>query len=327
MAFPNHRPRRLRQTEGLRRLVRETQLSVDDFISPIFVCDGKKVRREIPSMPGVYQMSVDVALEEAQKLRELKIPATILFGVPDRSRKNDKGSEAWSDEGLVQKASKTIKAKVPELTLIADTCFCEYTDHGHCGVLDHAKQVVNDSTLENLALTAVSQARAGADVIAPSGMMDGMVQAIRAGLDKSGFSHTAIMAYSVKYASAFYGPFRDAADSAPAFGDRHQYQMDYRNRREGEREALLDVQEGADIVMVKPALSYLDVISDVRRLVNLPVCAYNVSGEYSMIKAAAKLGWMDEKRVVLETTASIKRAGADMVITYWAKDLAKWLAD
>jgi porphobilinogen synthase len=325
MAFPLNRPRRLRQSEGLRRLVRETSLRTDSLISPIFLCDGRRVRREIPSMPGVFQMSLDKALEEARLLRKLKIPATILFGVPPRNRKDDCGSEAWAESGLVQQALTLIKAKVPELVLIADACFCEYTEHGHCGVLDEHREVVNDATLDNLAKTAVSQARAGADIIAPSGMMDGMVGAIRDALDRQAFPNTPIMAYSIKYASAFYGPFRDAADSAPAFGDRRQYQMDASNRREGMREARLDIEEGADIVMVKPALAYMDVIHDLRARTDLPVCAYNVSGEYSMIKAAAMKGWIDEKRTVLESLTGISRAGADMIITYWAKDVAGWI--
>jgi len=277
-------------------------------------------------MPGVFQLSVDAAVEEAELLRQLHIPAALVFGVPDRSRKDSRGSEAWSDDGLVQQALRAIKARVPEVALIADACFCEYTDHGHCGVLNAEREVANDRTLENLALAALSQARAGADIIAPSGMMDGMVRAIRTALDAQNFGEVAILAYSVKYASAFYGPFRDAADSAPAFGDRRQYQMDHHNRREGRREALLDVEEGADIVMVKPALAYLDVVREIRGLVDVPVCAYNVSGEYSMVKAAAKLGWLDEKRAALEILTGLKRAGADMIITYWAKDAARWLA-
>ncbi|MGD0091520.1 MAG: porphobilinogen synthase [Planctomycetota bacterium] len=326
MSFPIHRPRRLRQSEGVRRLVRETDLRVDDLIAPIFVCDGHQVRNEVVSMPGVFQLSVDAAVEEAELLRQLRIPAALLFGVPDRALKDSRGSEAWSDEGLVQQALRAIKARVPELVLLADACFCEYTDHGHCGVLNSEREVANDQTLVNLTLTALSQALAGADIIAPSGMMDGMVQAIRKALDQHNFAETAIMAYSVKYASAFYGPFRDAADSAPSFGDRRQYQMDHHNRREGRREVLLDVEEGADIVMVKPALAYLDVVREIRELVDVPLCAYNVSGEYSMVKAAAKLGWLDEQRAALEILTGIKRAGADMIITYWAKDAAKALA-
>lgn len=306
-------------------MTRETTLAIDDFISPIFVCEGSNVAKEVVSMPGVFQYSVDKAVEEAYRVYELGIPAVILFGVVDRTKKDAVGTQAWEEQGIVQLALKAIRAKVPGLVLIADACFCEYTDHGHCGVLDNQKQVCNDETLDNLSRTAVAQAKAGADIIAPSGMMDGMVHAIRRGLDVTGFSHISIMAYSVKYASAFYGPFRDAADSAPAFGDRRQYQMDPSNVREGLREADLDVQEGADIIMVKPALSYLDVIYQVRQRVNLPVCAYNVSGEYSMVKAAAKLGWVDEKRTVLESLTSIKRAGADLIISYWAKDVAQWL--
>ena len=324
---PIHRPRRLRRSDAIRRLVRETGFSVDQLIDPLFVCDGSNVRREIGSMPGVFQLSVDQAVEEARRVRKLRIPALLLFSVPERSRKDACGSEAWDDDGLLQRAIRAIKKAVPEILLIADACFCEYTEHGHCGVLTAAREVDNDATLENLAKTAVSQARAGADVIAPSGMMDGMVRAIRGGLDAAKFNDVAIMAYSVKYASAFYGPFRDAADSAPAFGDRRQYQMDPPNRREGVREALLDAEEGADILMVKPALAYLDVLAEVRRHVHLPLCAYSVSGEYSMIKAAAQKGWLDEKRTVLEIVAGIRRAGADMLITYWAKDLAEWLGE
>jgi porphobilinogen synthase len=316
MSYPASRPRRLRQCEAFRRLSRETHLEPTQLIAPMFVCDGRDVKREIQSMPGVFQISVDTVVKEARQLRGLGIPAVLLFGVPPRSRKDAEGSEAWAENGLVQQAARAIKDRVPGLLLIADACFCEYTDHGHCGVLDAKKQVANDPTLENLARAAVSQARAGADVIAPSGMMDGMVHAIRGGLDANGFSQTAIMAYSVKYASAFYGPFREAADSAPSFGDRHQYQMDYHNAREGRREALLDVEEGADIVMVKPALAYLDVIASIRAAVDLPVCAYNVSGEYSMIKAAAKLNWIDERKAVLEIVTAMRRAGADMIITY-----------
>lgn len=306
-------------------MTRETTLAADDFISPIFICEGANVAKEVTSMPGVFQYSVDKAVEEAYRVYELGIPAVILFGVVDRAKKDAVGTQAWEEQGIVQLALKAIRAKVPGLLLIADACFCEYTDHGHCGVLDNQKQVCNDETLDNLSRTAVAQAKAGADIIAPSGMMDGMVHAIRRGLDVTGFTHISIMAYSVKYASAFYGPFRDAAESAPAFGDRRQYQMDPANVREGLREADLDVQEGADIIMVKPALAYLDVIYQVRQRVNLPVCAYNVSGEYSMVKAAAKLGWLEEKRTVLESLTSIKRAGADMIISYWAKDVAQWL--
>ena len=320
-----HRPRRLRRSDAIRRLVRENSFSVDHLIDPLFVCDGSNIRREISSMPGVFQLSIDQAVIEARRVHKLRIPALLLFSVPERARKDACGSEAWDDDGLLQRAIRAIKKAVPELLVIADACFCEYTDHGHCGVLNAAREVDNDATLENLAKAAVSQARAGADVIAPSGMMDGMVRAIRDALDAAKFNHVAIMAYSVKYASAFYGPFRDAADSAPAFGDRRQYQMDPHNRREGVREALLDAAEGADILMVKPALAYLDVLAEVRRETRLPLCAYSVSGEYSMVKAAAQKGWLDEKRTVLEIVAGIRRAGADMLITYWAKDLAAWL--
>jgi porphobilinogen synthase len=325
MPFPSHRPRRLRYSDGIRRMVRETSLSPNDFISPIFVVEGHNIAKEISSMPGVFQLSVDKAVEEAYRVYELGIPAVILFGVVDRAKKDDCGSQAWDENGVVQQALKAIKAKVPGLILIADACFCEYTDHGHCGVLDAKKEVLNDETLDNLARAAVAQAKAGADIIAPSGMMDGMVRAIRTGLDVTDHQHVSIMAYSVKYASAFYGPFRDAAESAPAFGDRRQYQMDAGNVREGLREAKLDAEEGADFIMVKPALAYLDVIRAVRETVDLPICAYNVSGEYSMVKAAVKLGWLEEKRTVLESLTSIKRAGADVIISYWAKDVAGWL--
>ena len=325
MSFPLQRPRRLRRTPALRGLVQETRLSASQLIAPLFICGGRAVRREVPSMPGVFQMSVDVAAEEAHALHESGIPAVLLFGVPEKKEKDPTGSEAWNPDGLVQRGFKAIRKGTPELLLIADTCFCEYTSHGHCGVLTRQKTVDNDRTLENLGRTAVSQARAGAGVIAPSGMMDGMVRAIRAALDRENLTETAIMAYAVKYASCFYGPFRDAADSTPAFGDRRQYQMDFHNVREGLREARLDVEEGADIVMVKPALAYLDVIRAVRESVDVPVCAYNVSGEYSMVKAAAKLGWMDETRAMHEITGGIHRAGADMIITYWAGELARQL--
>ncbi|MCW8133530.1 MAG: porphobilinogen synthase [Planctomycetota bacterium] len=327
MSFPIHRLRRLRRSEGLRRLVRETHVRVGDLIAPIFLCDGEGQRQEIPSMPGIYRYSVDAAVEEAKLLYSLKIPAVLLFGVPHERRKDGVGKEAWASDGLVQKALRAMHEQVPGLVLIADTCFCEYTEHGHCGVLNAGKEVQNDRTLENLALTAVSQARSGADLVAPSGMMDGAVQAIRTALDTQGFTDVGIMAYSAKYASAFYGPFRDAADSTPSFGDRRQYQMDFHNIREAVRETELDVEEGADIVMVKPALAYLDVIRAVRESVHVPLAAYNVSGEFSMVKAAAKRGWIDEKRTALEITTGIKRAGADLIITYWAKDLATWLEE
>ena len=325
MAFPTHRLRRLRRSEGLRRLVRETHVRVGDLIAPLFVCEGENQRQEIVSMPGICRYSVDTAVEEARALYDLKVPAVLLFGVPDTRCKDPTGKEAWASDGLVQRTLRAIRAKVPGLVLIADTCFCEYTDHGHCGVLNAAREIQNDRTLENLRLTAVSQARAGADLIAPSGMMDGMVQAIRKVLDEQGFTDVGILSYSAKYASAFFGPFRDAAESAPAFGDRRQYQMDFHNAREAVREALMDVEEGADIVMVKPALAYMDVIRQVREAVHVPLAAYSVSGEYSMVKAAAQRGWIDEKRAALEIVTGIKRAGADLLITYWAKDLAHWL--
>lgn len=325
MGFPIQRMRRLRRSEGLRRMTRETQVRTADLIAPLFLCEGRGEKQPISSMPGVYRFSVDTAVEEAKALHALKIPAVLLFGVPSEDKKDAVGKEAWSDSGLVQKALAAIREQAPELVLIADACFCEYTDHGHCGVLTASKEVHNDRTLENLARTAVSQARAGADLIAPSGMMDGMVYAIRSALDKEGLGETGILSYAAKYSSVFYGPFRDAAESAPSFGDRRQYQMDYHNIREAVREAELDVKEGADLVMVKPALAYMDVIRAVREAVRVPLAAYNVSGEYAMVKAAAERGWIDEKRAALEITTGIKRAGADLIITYWARQLASWL--
>lgn len=325
MAFPTHRLRRLRQSEGIRRLVGETRVSVDDLIAPIFVCTGKGQEQAIASMPGVSRLSVDMAVDEAERIAEARIPAVLLFGVVPKGQKDAKGKEAWSDRGLVQKTARAIKKRVPDLVVIADTCFCEYTDHGHCGELDMTQGVHNDKTLTNLARTAVSQARAGADVIAPSGMMDGMVKSIRQGLDTAGFEHVAILSYAAKYCSAFYGPFRDAADSAPTFGDRRQYQMAPSQAREALAETLLDVDEGADMVMVKPALAYMDIIRTIREAVSVPIAAYNVSGEYSLVKAAAAKGWIEEERTVLEIMTGMRRAGADMIITYWAKDLAKWL--
>ena len=320
--FPAHRPRRLRRNENIRRLVRETHLTLDDLIYPIFIRYGENVVEEVPSMPGVYRYSVDKAVEEVKKVRDLGIPAVILFGIPEH--KDEVGSDTWSEEGIIQRALRAIKKEVPDIYVITDVCFCEYTTHGHCGVL-HDHNVDNDLTLENLKKQVVSHAKNGTDMVAPSGMMDGMVKAIREALDEAGFKHVPIMAYSAKFASAFYGPFRDAAESAPAFGDRRSYQMDPANSREALKEVLMDIEEGADIVMVKPALAYLDVISKVKENVLVPVCAYNVSGEYSMIKAAGKLGWIDEKRVMWETLLSIKRAGADMIITYFAKEVAQML--
>jgi len=322
MYFPVYRPRRLRRNETLRRMIRETRLSPDDFIYPIFVCPGRKVRREISSMPGVAQLSVDLAVEEAKETHRLGIPAVLLFGIP---RKKDlRGTEAYARTGIVQQAIRAIKDKIPELAVITDVCLCEYTSHGHCGLIVKG-EVDNDATLALLAKMALSHAAAGADMVAPSDMMDGRVGAIRETLDKRGFQHIPIMAYAAKHASGFYGPFREAAESTPQFGDRKTYQMDPANAREALREAALDVQEGADIIMVKPALPYLDIIRAVREGFDLPVAAYNVSGEYSMIKAACERGWLEEERVMLEVLTAIKRAGADLIITYFAKDAAKVL--
>jgi len=322
MQFPEYRPRRLRRTESLRRLIRETQLGVDDFIFPLFVIPGRGQRKPISSLPGVSQVSVDEAVADAKECQELGIPAVILFGVPDK--KDAVGSGAWDDEGLVQQATRAIKKACPELTVMLDACFDEYTSHGHCGVVVDG-DVDNDATLENLGRVALSQARAGADVIAPSGMMDGFVGWLRESLDEEGFEHLPIMAYSAKYASCFYGPFREAAGTASDFGHRKGYQMDPANGHEAIREVSLDVGEGADIIMVKPALAYLDVIARVRDEIDLPIAAYNVSGEYAMLKAAAEKGWIDHDRAVLETLLSIKRAGADMILTYHAKEAARLL--
>ena len=317
-----YRPRRLRASAGIRNMVRETQLSVHDFIYPIFVVPGINIKKEIPSLPGQYHLSADQALEAAKQASALGIPAVLLFGLPEY--KDAKGSSAWDMKSPVQRAMALIKKSLPDLIVIGDVCLCEYTDHGHCGLLK-GQEVDNDPTLDLLARVAVSQAKAGADMIAPSDMMDGRVAAIREALDVEGFANRSIMAYSAKYASAFYGPFREAADSAPKFGDRRSYQMDPANVREALKEVDLDVSEGADIIMVKPALSYLDVISKVRENFELPVAAYNVSGEYAMVKAAAANGWMEEQRTTLEILTSIKRAGADIIITYHALDAAKWL--
>ena len=317
-----YRPRRLRASAGIRNMVRETQLSVHDFVYPIFVVPGINIKKEIPSLPGQYHLSADQALEAAKQASALGIPAVLLFGLPEY--KDAKGSSAWDMKSPVQRAMALIKKSLPDLIVIGDVCLCEYTDHGHCGLLK-GQEVDNDPTLDLLARVAVSQAKAGADMIAPSDMMDGRVAAIREALDLEGFANRSIMAYSAKYASAFYGPFREAADSAPKFGDRRSYQMDPANVREALKEVDLDVSEGADIIMVKPALSYLDVISKVRENFELPVAAYNVSGEYAMVKAAAANGWMEEQRTTLEILTSIKRAGADIIITYHALDAAKWL--
>src|SRR5918997_101328 len=325
MAFPTQRMRRTRRTAALRGLVRETRLSPQDFIYPMFVTVGEDVRNPIASMPGIFQLSINHAVEEARRAHDLGIPGVLLFGIPEE--KDEVASGAYDPEGVVQLATRAIKDALPGLLVVTDVCLCEYTSHGHCGIVDKERgEVLNDVSLELLARTAASQAEAGADVVAPSDMMDGRVAALRSELDREGFEEVPIMAYSAKYASAFYGPFREAAESAPAFGDRRGYQMDPANAREALREVDLDVEEGADIVMVKPALPYLDVIRRVREATDLPVAAYNVSGEYSMIKAAAQNGWLDERAVVLEALTGIKRAGADIIISYHAPDVASWLA-
>lgn len=322
MYFPIYRPRRLRKNENLRRMIRETKLSRDDLIYPLFVTHGRGVRREISSMPGIAQLSIDLAVKETTEARQLGIPAVILFGIP--KKKDLKASEAYARSGIIQQAIKAIKDKTPELVVITDVCLCEYTSHGHCGVVVNG-EVDNDATLELLAKTALSHAQAGADMVAPSDMMDGRVKAIRDALDQHSFNDLPIMAYAAKHASAFYGPFREAAESTPQFGDRRSYQMDPANAREALREVGLDIQEGADIIMVKPALPYLDIIRAVRQEFNLPVAAYNVSGEYAMIKAAAQKGWLDEERVMMEVLTAIKRAGADLILTYFAKEAARLL--
>lgn len=322
MFTPYYRPRRLRRNDNIRRMVRETHLSVDDLILPLFVVEGEGIKKPIKSMPGNFQMSVDVLVKEAEDIHALGIPAIILFGIP--KVKDAEGSDSMDDQGIIQRAVRAIKAAVPDLYVITDVCFCEYTDHGHCGPIKD-NDVDNDATLINLGKQVVVQARAGADMVAPSGMMDGMIAAIREALDDNDFKNIPIMSYAAKYASAFYGPFRDAAESAPQFGDRRSYQMDPANAREALTEVGLDIEEGADIIMVKPALSYLDVIHRVREETALPVAAYNVSGEFSMVKAAAANGWIDEQRVALEILTSIKRAGADLILTYFAKDVVKWL--
>lgn len=325
MQFPAYRPRRLRANETIRSMIRETSVSPADFIYPLFVKPGKGLRDEVVSMPGVFQLTIDQLPAEIDELKALGIPAVILFGLP--SVKDEAGSEAYDEHGIVQEAIRAIKRHDPEFYVITDVCMCEYTSHGHCGILNENGYVLNDVTLELLAKEAVTHAEAGADMVAPSDMMDGRVSAIRSALDSEGFQDVPIMAYSVKYASGYYGPFRDAADSAPTFGDRRQYQMDPANAEEGLREAALDIEEGADIVMVKPALAYMDMIRRVKDEYGYPTAAYNVSGEYAMVKAAAKKGWIDEKRVVLETMIGFKRAGADLILTYHAKDAARWLAE
>jgi porphobilinogen synthase len=320
MSFPQSRPRRLRQSSLLRKMVRETTLSIDNFIYPLFVTHGRGIRKEIGSMPNVYRFSIDYLAKEAQEVHHLGIPAVLLFGIPNK--KDPKGSEAYSPAGIIPQAVKAIKDRVPQLTVITDVCLCEYTSHGHCGVVK-GDRILNDPTLELLAREAVAHARAGADMVAPSDMMDGRVMAIRAALDREGFESTPILSYAAKYASAFYGPFRDAANSIPQFGDRKSYQMDPPNVREALREVALDIEEGADIVMVKPALPYLDVVQRVRTTFNVPVAAYQVSGEYAMIKAAARMKWLEEDRVVIEALTAIKRAGADLILSYFAKDVAR----
>jgi porphobilinogen synthase len=319
MLFPDYRPRRLRKNENFRRMIRETSLSVDNLIEPLFVVPGKGIRKAIGSMPGVYQLAVDELIKEAQQIKAAGIPAVILFGIPDK--KDDRASGAYASEGIVQRAVRALKDKVPDLIVIGDVCLCEYMSHGHCGLIKDG-DVDNDATLELLARTALSQAKAGVDMVAPSDMMDGRVAEIRQALDENGYENLPIMAYSAKYASAFYGPFREAAESAPQFGDRRSYQMDPPNAREAIREVSLDVEEGADIIMVKPALPYLDVITRVREEFDLPVAAYNVSGEYAMVKAAARQGWLDEERVMMEILTAIRRAGADLILTYFARPAA-----
>ncbi len=321
-SFPQTRLRRLRRTPALRRMMQETMLTVNDLIYPLFVVHGKGVRREVPSMPGVYQLSVDEAVREAEEAAALGIPAVILFGIP--AHKDPIGTENFDPEGIIPKAIQAIKQAVPDLVVITDVCMCEYTDHGHCGIVREG-EVVNDETLEIYGKVAVTHAQAGADMVAPSGMMDGQVAAIRRALDEAGYAHIPIMAYAAKYASHFYGPFRDAAQSPPQFGDRRGYQMNPANAREALREVALDIAEGADIVMVKPALAYLDVIRAVREAFPVPVAAYNVSGEYAMVKATAQRGWLDERAVTLEILTAIKRAGADLILTYHAKEVAQWL--
>jgi porphobilinogen synthase len=322
MLFPDYRPRRLRQNEAFRRMIRETKLSVDDFILPLFAINGSDVQNPIPSMPGHFQLSVDNLLKTAASAVDLGIPAVMLFGIPEA--KDPLGTRAYADDGIVQKATRAVKEKLPDLVVITDVCLCQYTDHGHCGVAE-GQTIDNDATLDLLARTALSHTKAGADMVAPSDMMDGRVAEIRDILDENNFSHVPIMSYAAKYCSAYYGPFRNAADSTPQFGDRRTYQMDPANALEAIREVSMDVEEGADIIMVKPALPYLDIICRVREEIDLPVAAYSVSGEFSMIKAAEKMGWIDGKKVMLETLTAIKRAGADMILTYFALEAAKAL--
>ena len=322
MLFPDYRPRRLRQSEALRRMIRETSLTVNDLIQPLFVIGGRNVKNPIQSMPGHFQLSIDNLLNTAKEAHALGIPAIVLFGVPDK--KDSLGTQAYAADGIVQKATRAVKDKFPELVVITDVCLCQYTDHGHCGVVE-GNTIDNDASLDLIARTALSHAKAGADMVAPSDMMDGRVGEIREILDENNFSRIAIMSYAAKYCSAYYGPFRSAADSAPKFGDRRTYQMDPANALEAIREVTMDIEEGADIIMVKPALAYLDIICRVREEIDLPVAAYNVSGEFSMIKAAEKMGWIDGPKVMMETLTAIKRAGADMILTYFAIEAAKTL--
>lgn len=324
MYFPTYRPRRLRRNENLRRMIRETVLAVDHLVMPLFVVPGRGIKNPVSSMPGVFQMSVDTLLEEVKSAVQLRIPAVLLFGLPEA--KDEHGSEAYASEGVVQKGVQAVKDRFPDMVVITDVCLCEYTSHGHCGLL-HGREVDNDETIDVLARVALSHARAGADMVAPSDMMDGRVRAIRQSLDECGFEQVSILSYAAKYCSAFYGPFREAADSAPQFGDRRAYQMDVANSDEALREVELDIEEGADIVMVKPALAYLDIIRRVKDSFDRPVAAYNVSGEYAMIKAAAERGWVDEQRVMMETLTAIRRAGADLILTYFAKEAALLLQE
>jgi porphobilinogen synthase len=324
MLFPDYRPRRMRQNEAFRRMIRETVLTADDLILPLFVIGGKNIRNPIASMPGHFQLSIDNLVKTARDAHQLGIPAVILFGVPDR--KDPLATSAYADDGIVQRAVRKLKEALPDLAVITDVCLCQYTDHGHCGCVEDGC-IDNDASLDLIARTALSHAKSGADMVAPSDMMDGRVAEIREALDENNFSHVPIMAYSAKYCSAYYGPFRAAADSAPKFGDRRTYQMDPANALEAIREVTLDVEEGADIIMVKPALPYLDIIHRVRQEFDLPVAAYNVSGEFSMIKAAEQMGWLDGPRVMMETLTAIKRAGADLILTYFAMDAARLLGD
>ncbi len=320
MLFPDYRPRRLRQNDAFRRMIRETKLSVDDLILPLFANGGKGIKNPIPSMPGHYQLSIDNLVKTAKKAYELGIPAVMLFGIPDK--KDPLATSAYAKDGIVQKATKALKDKIPELILITDVCLCQYTDHGHCGIVE-GQIIDNDASLDLLAKTALSHAKANADMVAPSDMMDGRVAEIRNALDENGFSNIPIMSYAAKYCSAFYGPFRHAADSAPKFGDRRTYQMDPSNALEAIREVTMDIEEGADIIMIKPALPYLDIICRVREEIDLPIAAYNVSGEFAMVKAADKMGWLDGKRVMMESLTAIKRSGADMILTYFAIEAAE----